>query len=115
MTTTPDDNKDSLLLPHDANGRPIARPLVDDLVNVLSMTVISWSPVVGQDLAQASEVRRVLARYRIESKREAQEKRVLLNAYADLISRMIATSGTLRQSTYEIEAQALWERWHSHP
>jgi hypothetical protein len=39
----------------------------------------------------------------------------LLNAYADLTSRMIAASGALRQSTFEIEAQALWERWHPQP
>lgn len=51
------------LLPRDWRGEPVDRPLVDDLATVLSQTVVGWNP----DLAQAPEVRRVLARYRQET------------------------------------------------
>lgn len=50
------------LLPHDWRGEPVYRDLVDDLAEVLSCTVVGWTP----DLSQAPEVQRVMARYRHE-------------------------------------------------
>lgn len=43
---------------------PIDKALVDDLADVLAGTVVGWDSVIGVDLAQAPEVRRVMARYR---------------------------------------------------
>jgi hypothetical protein len=54
------------LLPRDWTGSPIDRPLVDDLADVLAKTVVGWESIIGHDLAEAPEVRRVLARYRDE-------------------------------------------------
>ena len=48
------------------DGKPRDVPLVDDLADVLSRTVVGWENVIGHDLAKAPEVQRVLARYRGE-------------------------------------------------
>ena len=40
--------------------------LVDDLAEVLACTVVGWEKIIGHDLAEAPEVKRVLARYRNE-------------------------------------------------
>jgi hypothetical protein len=45
------------------NG-PIDLPLVDDLAAVLSCTTVGWETIIGHDLQEAPEVKRVLARYR---------------------------------------------------
>lgn len=45
-----------------------AKSLVDDLAEVLAQTVVGWESIIGYDLSQAPEVRRVLARYRKERK-----------------------------------------------
>lgn len=55
------------LLPRDWRGEPVERSLIDDLASVLSRTVVGWEPIIGEDLAQAPEVQRVLARYRQET------------------------------------------------
>lgn len=52
------------LRPRDWNDEPIEKPLVDDLAWVLASTAVGWEPVIGHDLAEAPEVKRVLARYR---------------------------------------------------
>lgn len=52
------------LLPRDWNNDPVDKSLVDDLATVLACTVVGWTEILGQDLAQAPEVQRVLARYR---------------------------------------------------
>jgi hypothetical protein len=57
--------------PRDHTGAPVDRPLVDDLADVLAGTVVGWEPVIGYDLAQAPEVRRVLARYRADRQETA--------------------------------------------
>lgn len=57
---------DNELLPTDRDGNPIDRPLVDDLADVLAHTVVGWESTIGHDLAEAPEVKRVLARYRAE-------------------------------------------------
>jgi hypothetical protein len=54
------------LLPRDWKNEPVDRPLVDDLADVLSRTVVGWEPILGVDLSQAPEVQRVMARYRYE-------------------------------------------------
>lgn len=43
---------------------PVDRPLIDDLADVLASTVVGWEPIIGADLAEAPNVRRVMARYR---------------------------------------------------
>jgi hypothetical protein len=40
------------------------RSLADDLMEVLSRTVVGWENVIGHDLSQHPEVVRVAARYR---------------------------------------------------
>jgi hypothetical protein len=55
---------ESEFYPRDWDGRPIPRPLVDDLAEVLSSTVVGWEQILGHDLSTAPEVVRVLARYR---------------------------------------------------
>jgi hypothetical protein len=55
------------LRPRDWSGKPVDRQLVDDLADVLARTVVGWSDVIGHDLAEAPEVKRVLARYRRET------------------------------------------------
>jgi len=62
-TEVPAENPDSLL-PTDWEGTPIDRPLVDDLADVLACTVVGWQHLIGHDLAEAPNVKRVLARYR---------------------------------------------------
>ena len=57
------ENPDSLL-PTDWEGHPVDRPLVDDLADVLARTVVGWQHLIGHDLAEAPNVKRVLARYR---------------------------------------------------
>jgi hypothetical protein len=57
------------------NG-PMDIPLVDDLATVLASTVVGWESVIGHDLSQAPEVKRVLARYR-EWKRDTEAKEQL--------------------------------------
>lgn len=52
------------LRPTNWNGEYIDRSLVDDLADVLAATVVGWESVLGFDLSQAPEVKRVLARYR---------------------------------------------------
>ena len=52
--------------PRDWQDQPVDRPLVDDLADVLAGTVVGWESIIGHHLAQAPEVRRVLARYRAE-------------------------------------------------
>lgn len=42
------------------------KPLVEDLVDVLSRLVVGWEPVIGADLAQHPDVVRVMRRYRDE-------------------------------------------------
>lgn len=37
---------------------------MDDLAEVLASTMVGWEGVIGHDLAEAPEVKRVLARYR---------------------------------------------------
>jgi hypothetical protein len=54
------------LLPKDWQNEPVERPLVDDLADVLSRTVVGWESILGVDLSQAPEVQRVMARYRWE-------------------------------------------------
>lgn len=61
------------LRPLDRNGNPYDKELVDDLAEVLSCTVVGWELVIGHDLAQAPEVRRVMARYRQERQSPAPE------------------------------------------
>ena len=56
------------LRPKGWNG-PINRTLLDDLADVLAATVVGWEPIIGADLAEAPEVKRVLARYRAWSGR----------------------------------------------
>jgi hypothetical protein len=51
------------LLPRDWDNKSIDRPLVDDLANVLMSTCVGWTTVIGHDLTQAPEVKRVLTRY----------------------------------------------------
>ena len=57
------------LLPRDWEGKPVDRPLVDDLADVLAKTVVGWESIIGHDLSQAPEVQRVMARYRQETER----------------------------------------------
>jgi hypothetical protein len=54
------------LRPRNYEGIPQDISLVDDLADVLARTVVGWERVIGADLAQAPEVKRVLARYRAE-------------------------------------------------
>jgi hypothetical protein len=51
-------------LPRDWRGEPVARPLVDDLAHVLAATTVGWKDIIGYDLSEAPEVKRVMARYR---------------------------------------------------
>lgn len=51
-------------LPRDWTGKPVDRPLLDDLADVLAKTVVGWEDKLGIDLATAPEVLRVMARYR---------------------------------------------------
>jgi hypothetical protein len=62
MSATPDE-----LFPHNWENKPQRdRSLVDDLFNVLCATVVGWEGILGADLAQAPEVKRVIARYHHE-------------------------------------------------
>ena len=54
---TPDD-----LLPRNWDNTPQEKSLTDDLMEVLCSTIVGWYP----DLAQAPEVKRVIARYHHE-------------------------------------------------
>lgn len=52
--------------PRNWANEPVERSLVDDLADVLIKTVVGWEPIIGHDLAEAPEVKRVLARYHQE-------------------------------------------------
>lgn len=54
------------LRPKDWAGEPVDRSLVDDLADVLVKTCVGWKDVIGHDLTEAPEVKRVLARYHSE-------------------------------------------------
>ena len=60
------DEDDGDMRPRDWFGRPQNVPLVDDLADVLARTVVGWENVIGLNLAEAPEVKRVMARYRQE-------------------------------------------------
>jgi hypothetical protein len=47
-----------------ADGAAAVVDLVDDLAHVLASTVVGWESIIGHDLAEAPEVKRVMARYR---------------------------------------------------
>jgi hypothetical protein len=66
-----DDRRD--LRPVGWNG-PVDRPLVDDLAHVLISTCVGWADVIGHDLTEAPEVKRVLARYRQTRDNESYER-----------------------------------------
>jgi hypothetical protein len=50
--------------PRGWDGKPFEMSLTDDLADVLASTVVGWEKVIGHDLSEAPEVKRVLARYR---------------------------------------------------
>lgn len=51
-------------LPRNWEGKEVDKPLVEDLATVLAQTVVGWENLLGVDLAEAPEVKRVMARYR---------------------------------------------------
>lgn len=75
-------------LPRDWEDRPIDRPLVDDLADVLSRMVVGWESVIGIDLARQPDVVRVMARYRAyKAEREEMLAQTLIE-HAETLHRL---------------------------
>jgi hypothetical protein len=61
---------DDLLPINKRTGEVNDIPLVDDLADVLSRVVVGWKNLLGDDLSEYPDVRRVMARYRRDTENE---------------------------------------------